>query len=119
MGPPARFLYDQEMPKKTPAFFVKYFNLRNDELVPGGRYHNFHDFFGFPNPRTRELMFEPWPHVPAPSGMTAPSEIGADDASGNTVDALPGDRSDVMAAGWQKIHRWSNSSSAPRRTGKQ
>jgi polyphosphate kinase len=68
-GPPSRFLYDQDMPKKTLAFLVKYFNLVNDELVPGGRYHNFHDLFGFPNPRAPELMDEPWQAASATAGF--------------------------------------------------
>jgi len=68
-GLPARFLYDQEIPKKTLAFFVRYFGLGNGELVPGGRYHNYHDFFGLPNPRSPELMFEPWQNIPAPDGI--------------------------------------------------
>jgi len=77
-GPPSRFLYDQDIPKKTLAFCVKTFNLASDELVPGGRYHNFHDFFNFPNPRAPELMFEPWEHVPAPAGIGGGSGSGAD-----------------------------------------
>jgi len=70
-GPPSRLLYDQEMAKTTLSFFVKYFGIPSDELVPGGRYHNFSDLFEFPNPRSPDLTFEPWRSVPAPHQIDA------------------------------------------------
>lgn len=49
-GIPARFLYDQEMPGSFVDYMADTFSLKRGDLVAGGRYHNFHDFFGFPNP---------------------------------------------------------------------
>ena len=57
-GAPSRFLYDQEMP----ADFLK---LLQDtlqlDLIPGGRYHNFNDFFSFPKFNKPHLEYEPLP----------------------------------------------------------
>ncbi len=49
-GNPSRFLYDRTMPEDTLRYLMDTFFLTRDDLVPGGRYHNFHDFFAFPNP---------------------------------------------------------------------
>ena len=49
-GLPTRFLYDARMPDEVLQHLRKTFKLEKDDLVPGGRYHNFHDFFGFPDP---------------------------------------------------------------------
>ena len=48
-GLPSRFLYDQSMPKHVLNLLKNVFHLRRDDLISGGRYHNFSDFFGFPN----------------------------------------------------------------------
>lgn len=60
-GVPSRFLYDSEMPKN----FLKYLRtalvLNKDDLIPGGRYHNFNDLFSFPNPTQNNLVYEPMP----------------------------------------------------------
>ncbi len=66
VGAPARLLYDKTMPKdmmkyllatfslkstdNLPENFVRTFRLDKSEMIPGGRYHNFNDFFSFPNP---------------------------------------------------------------------
>lgn len=49
-GVPSRFLYDQSMPKRFLNFLRESLELENEDLVPGAKYHNFNDFFGFPNP---------------------------------------------------------------------
>jgi len=75
-GAPARLLYDKHMPKgmlkylldtfslnKTetlPENFVRTIRLDKSELVPGGRYHSFSDFFGFPNPCGSHLESPPF-----------------------------------------------------------
>lgn len=63
-GVPARFLYDTEMPKKLLLFLQKLFGLTDDDLIPGSRFHNFSDFFSFPNPKSPSLMYEPVPPLP-------------------------------------------------------
>lgn len=54
-GDPARFLYDEAMPPGVLDFLRTSFELKKNEMVPGGRYHNFHDFFRFPNPLSPRL----------------------------------------------------------------
>lgn len=64
-GRPVRLVYDQEMP---PALFrILCQQLRisgKDNIVPGGRYHNFKDFIGFPNLGGSHLEFSPMPPLP-------------------------------------------------------
>lgn len=54
-GAPSRFLYDQRMPEAMLDFFKASFDLDQNDMVPGGRYHNFSDFFSFPNPFAPQL----------------------------------------------------------------
>jgi polyphosphate kinase len=101
-GLPSRLLYDQDLSKKTLSVLVDFFRFR-DELVPGGRYHNFHNFFDFPNPLAPKLLFEPWvPVDPGIGGYTPPCEdaAGADPAAGGAAPAVPAarDRGSLMAA---------------------
>jgi len=58
-GVPCRFLYDETMPVDFLKYLRKTLNLSKDDLIPGGRYHNFYDFFRFPDPGKKELFYEP------------------------------------------------------------
>lgn len=58
-GVPSRFLHDEEMPRKVLALLRDIFQLNEEDCVPGGRYHNFNDFFSFPNPKSPALTYEP------------------------------------------------------------
>ena len=49
-GLPTRFLYDQNIPETLLNRLKSLFQLSKYDLVPGARYHNFNDFFGFPDP---------------------------------------------------------------------
>ena len=51
IGPPSRFLYDKEMSKSFLKFIKESLDLTSEDLVPGGRYHNYFDLFDFPNPK--------------------------------------------------------------------
>ena len=57
VGPPSRFLYDQEMNENLLKQLVDTFGLSKDELVPGGRYHNLNDFMKLPNPLYPKLKY--------------------------------------------------------------
>jgi len=57
-GVPSRFLYDSAMPKEMLKFLKSTFNLQNEDLVPGGRYHNFNDFFSFPSLGSNNLVYK-------------------------------------------------------------
>ena len=50
IGAPTRFLYDLTMPELLLEEVQQIFQLSNNDLIPGARYHNFNDFFGFPDP---------------------------------------------------------------------
>lgn len=58
-GAPARFLYDPAMNDEILTMLRKSLQLSEKELIPGARYHNFSDFFHFPNPEGRLPSFEP------------------------------------------------------------
>jgi polyphosphate kinase len=66
-GLPTRFLYDQAMPKELLRNVRKAFGLSRFDMIPGSRYHNFNDFFSFPNPTgDASLLDEEWPPLPHP-----------------------------------------------------
>jgi polyphosphate kinase len=58
-GTPSRLLYDPEIPPACLDLLRDRLELYSESLIPGWRYHNFSDFFGFSNPGTRELEYEP------------------------------------------------------------
>lgn len=61
-GLPTRFLYDQVMPDYLQRSLRKAYGLSKYDMVPGGRYHNFNDFFGFPDPTDNtELHYKSLP----------------------------------------------------------
>jgi len=60
-GVPSRFLFDSEIPKIFLRFLQDTLNLKKDDLIPGGRYHNFNDLFGFPKFNNPFLEFDLMP----------------------------------------------------------
>ena len=64
-GAPTRFLYDNEMPQYLLEQIKEIFDLDNADLIPGARYHNFSDFFGFPDPSDNPVLHDP-PMPPLP-----------------------------------------------------
>lgn len=50
LGVPTRFLYDGSIPLPLLHFLAQQFDIREDELVMGGRYHNLKDLAGLPQP---------------------------------------------------------------------
>ena len=82
VGVPARFLYDPHMPPDMLKYIRETFNLSEDDLMPGGRYHNFSDFFAFPNPLAPQLenpRFQRLPHPGLDSDLSMFTSIGAKD----------------------------------------
>ncbi|MCZ2443183.1 MAG: polyphosphate kinase 1 [Flavobacteriales bacterium] len=65
-GAPSRILYDERMPKPVLEFLSKYFGFKKNEMVPGGKYHNFSDLFAFPNPLSPHL------EMPIPQPLRIP-----------------------------------------------
>ena len=67
LGLPTRFLYDGDMPSWMLNRLKKALHLSKYDMIPGARYHNFNDFFTFPQPPGREyLAYEPLPPLPHP-----------------------------------------------------
>ena len=60
-GVPCRFLYDKGMPDDFLKFLRTSLKLNKNDLIPGGKYHNFHDFFNFPKFNKRHLEYEAMP----------------------------------------------------------
>lgn len=60
-GHSTRLLYDKAMPAEVKEFVQKYFVLRDEEMVEGGRYHNLKDLGSLPNPKKGTLTYGNWP----------------------------------------------------------
>lgn len=56
-GAPSRFLYDSNMSSSFLRYLREALLLADEDLYPGGRYHNFSDFFRFPNPGIKSLEY--------------------------------------------------------------
>jgi polyphosphate kinase len=55
---PSHFLYDERMPKPFRKIIRDAFAFQKDELIAGGKYHNFNDFIDFPNLTGRNLTYQ-------------------------------------------------------------
>ena len=57
-GKPVRLVYDSNIPKELLNFISKRLKMKKSEnLIAGGRYHNFKDFINFPKIGNRELQY--------------------------------------------------------------
>jgi len=66
-GQPVRFVYDSSMPADLLNYLKMNLNLdEEDNLIPGGRYHNFKDYMQFPNLGSKSLVYRETPPVPHP-----------------------------------------------------
>ncbi len=66
-GQPVRFVYDEKMSKDLLTYLIHRLNLdEDDNLIPGGRYHNFKDFMKFPNLGKKHLQYEVQPSLDHP-----------------------------------------------------
>lgn len=63
-GLPSRFLYDLHAPWAMVAFLKQQFQLEDEDLIPGGRYHNLHDLATFPRFGNHDLAYPPMPPLP-------------------------------------------------------
>ncbi len=55
-GQATRLLYDKSMPKKVRKNLRKSLGLGKIDMVAGGTYHNFDDFFSFPDPTNNNSL---------------------------------------------------------------
>jgi polyphosphate kinase len=65
-GQATRILMDTAMPDGFREILKKALDVNYTDVVLGGRYHNFKDFFGFPNPTDKNLSVEKLPPLPHP-----------------------------------------------------
>jgi len=63
LGVPSRFLYDRSMPSEMLQYLVDAFELTEEDIVPGGRYHNMNDLMELENPLAPKLQNEPLPAI--------------------------------------------------------
>lgn len=64
-GQATRVLIDPAMPKAFQDRLKKALDVTHTDIIEGGTYHNFKDFFSFPNPTEKKLTnkeLEPLPH---------------------------------------------------------
>jgi polyphosphate kinase len=66
-GKPSRFLYDERMPADFMQFLKESLMLQNEDLVPGGKYHNFSDFISFPRLGSNLLQDRKLPSLKFPA----------------------------------------------------
>ncbi|PSR56165.1 polyphosphate kinase 1 [Adhaeribacter arboris] len=66
MGYPSRLLYDSATPPLLIDAICRLIHITSEELVRGSRYHNFRDFFGFPDFNLTHLKYLPQPALPHP-----------------------------------------------------
>ena len=63
-GQPTRLLYDTAMPPEDVKRLRKSLKVGKVDMMPGGRYHNFNDFFSFPDPTDNpDLHYKKMPLV--------------------------------------------------------
>lgn len=60
VGNATRLLFDKRMPEASRDFLQKYLNLRQEEMVEGGSYHNLKDLGSLPNPFRGKLVYDSW-----------------------------------------------------------
>jgi polyphosphate kinase len=66
-GVPSRFLYDENMPVNFLGFIRDTFTLQKEDLIAGGRYHNFSDFISFPRLGSIALQDKKLPAIKIPA----------------------------------------------------
>jgi polyphosphate kinase len=75
-GQPVRLVYDSEIAPDMLAFIMKKTKLRKaDNLIPGGRYHNFKDFMSFPNIGNANLKYPETPVLKHPDLPDSQSKL--------------------------------------------
>ena len=58
-GQPTRLLFDTALPKEFKSKIRKFLGLGKIDMIPGGKYHNFSDFFSFPDPTNNSYLHFP------------------------------------------------------------
>jgi len=77
VGPASRFVYDRDMPQHLLSYLQDTFDLRKNDMLPEGRYHNNFDFFRFPDFGLKHLKNKRLPALPHPVLTNAPDMLKA------------------------------------------
>lgn len=84
-GQPVRFVYDAAITPDLLQFIISKMGLdEEDNLLPGGRYHNFRDFILFPSLGNSDFVNNPLPPIPVQRLEASPSilaEVAKKDVS--------------------------------------
>lgn len=84
-GQATRVLIDQRMPVTFQDHLKKALDITNVDLVLGGTYHNYKDFFQFPNPTGKALYFEAFPPIDHPAMSKYKTMFGAMDTKNQLI----------------------------------
>lgn len=79
-GQATRVLMDPAIPKKFQELLKNALDVNNTDIIEGGVYHNFKDFFAFPNPTDKKLSIEELPPLEHPMLATYDSIFDAIEA---------------------------------------
>lgn len=80
-GQPVRFLFDAEMPKGLKRYLMNKLELdEDDNIIPGGRYHNSKDFMKFPNVGGAHLEWPPLRQIDHPAFRSSNSILAVIEA---------------------------------------
>jgi polyphosphate kinase len=75
-GDPVRMVYDSAVPLDILTYLIEKLGLTAGEnIIPGGRYHNFKDFIGFPDLGQKELVNKKLKPLSHPSIFTPQKSI--------------------------------------------
>ena len=75
IGDPVRFVYDKTIDRETLKFLMTKMGIdSNDNVIPGGRYHNRRDYMSFPSLGRTDLLYDKIKPLPI-KGMSLESSI--------------------------------------------
>lgn len=84
-GQATRVLIDKRMPERFQNILKKALDVSKIDIVLGGTYHNFKDFFSFPNPTNKNLSIDKMPPLDHPSTTKYKSIFDAIDTKDQLV----------------------------------
>ncbi len=84
-GQATRVLIDSTMTKNHIELLNKVLDVTKTDIIKGGSYHNFKDFFGFPNPTETQLSNEELTPLPHPVLQNYDSMFDAIDAKDQLI----------------------------------
>lgn len=84
-GQTTRVLVDPNMPESFQDFLKKTLDIANTQIILGNKYHNYQDFFHFPNPTNKNLHFEELPPLDHPVTLKHRSMFEAIDTKNQLI----------------------------------